>query len=144
MADHPAESFALHEMAWINVLRGEPALALPLVTRSIDILRAHGVDTSHDLHTYGEALAQLGRLDEALAILQEGLTEAVQNGQRFAEAGCLWSLGGVLGKLGRIDEARDHQVNAQEMYTNLGRPDAADIMNKLVAPVPEVNPPPLG
>lgn len=92
-----------------NVL-GELALMLQdtgRATEALEVLRQHELLVPGDHHTLvqqGKCLADLGRLEEAEAVLRRAI--------RVRDAAAEYNLGTVLDRLGRSDEARAHYEKA--------------------------------
>jgi tetratricopeptide (TPR) repeat protein len=85
------------------------------------------------LHTVGTARQLLGRMSDALDSYREGLALAEQLGDRYQEALCHRAIGDVLEQQGDLEAATVHWCAAQNLYRDLGLPDADDLVAKLTS-----------
>ncbi|NGY63401.1 tetratricopeptide repeat protein [Lentzea sp. NEAU-D13] len=107
--------------------------SLDHLNRSLALRREIG-----DLHGQGFALhsiaatyEQLGRLDEAMEAYRESLVVRREIGDRRGEAEILLCLGKILARRDRPDEARDVWTEALATFSDLGAPQASDVVRML-------------
>ena len=119
----------------VLVLCNEADLALEHAQHSLELLDDEAVSSVHAYatHTYGRALEQLGRLDEALAAYRRAASYAQQLGSTWRQASNVVDAGTVLARLGRPAEARLDMQKALQLYTRLGVPDVQEVREHLAA-----------
>lgn len=103
------EAQAWNNLGAIEFQRGDPALAVEYYQRAVDIHRRRGeqreIVTAR--HNVAVAMMELGRLDEAAALLDSARVECERNGFLEARARVLHQLGHVRLLQGRTAEAVD-------------------------------------
>jgi tetratricopeptide (TPR) repeat protein len=72
------------------------------------------------LDLLGAALAEAGRLDEAITAFSRQLEVYVELGDRYGEGEARGNLGAVLGEAGRFEEAIDVLTRAVDIFRGLG------------------------
>lgn len=150
LGDPRREAIVLNNIGdgWIG--EGDPDRGLGYIQQALDRYADLPPDSVYvaALHSRGSALERLGQLPAALDAHEQALTVAQRLGDLRAETPCLDSLGGILVRLGRTAEAKMHLRRAVELYTQLGRPEAAAVRDRLrrldlpepaAAPVPATN-----
>jgi tetratricopeptide (TPR) repeat protein len=107
--------------------------SLDHLNRSLELWREIG-----DLHGQGFALhsiaatyEQLGRLDEAMEAYRESLAVRREVGDRRGEGEILLCLGKILARKDRPGSARDVWTEALAIFSDLGAPQAADVVHML-------------
>jgi predicted ATPase len=109
----------------LAVRRGEASRAIPILTECLRIMRSqrHGVLTSVVAGDFAEALAMSGRLDEALATIEEAITDIV-NGDTSYDMPEILRLKGTL----QARTGASNQAAAEECFErsiNLARRQGA-------------------
>jgi tetratricopeptide (TPR) repeat protein len=107
--------------------------SLDHLNRSLELRREIG-----DLHGQGFALhsiaatyEQLGRLDEAMEAYRESLVVRREVGDRRGEGEILLCIGKILARTDQPDEARDVWTEALAIFSDLGAPQASDVVRML-------------
>jgi len=106
---------------WINL--GDPARGLELVDRSLAVIEEQQlprINLTFPTLTRAEALAALGRTEEALAAGLHGLELCRGRHLAAVEASAAEFLGGLLGGLGRVEQAAGYLRSAIELYRQQG------------------------
>jgi tetratricopeptide (TPR) repeat protein len=80
-----------------------------------------GIDATLARMNLAEVLSDRGELDEARALLEEALLVWRASGYRYLLGGCLWLLGRVLLRAGRIDDALARLGEARALFVAVKR-----------------------
>jgi signal transduction histidine kinase/tetratricopeptide (TPR) repeat protein len=110
MADSRAYAIALQYLGDVELERGNAAAALEALTAARDRKSAIGADAhwhGHTLRARARALAELGRIDEALADASTALALAERAGDRVSEVETLQALAGIHAAARAADSAAE-------------------------------------
>jgi predicted ATPase/DNA-binding winged helix-turn-helix (wHTH) protein len=103
----PYHAAAMGLRGELAVRRGEASRAIPILTECLRILRSqrHGVLTSVVAGAFAEALAMSGRLDEALATIEEAITDIVDGDTSYDMPEILRLKGTLQARIGASNQA---------------------------------------
>ncbi len=120
---------------------GENSRALEIALQALQLMQAIGDDhgVAFALHTIGYAYLALGQLNDATANFEEALDLRRQINDRYGAARTLQALGQAYAESGRRDEAGSSWQSALDLFTALGAPERADVL-ELISSLPPSEP----
>lgn len=129
------EASVLRALGDICVELGDHEQALRLADAALAVLGPDGepVDTRFTLHTRGQALVGLGRVEEGIACIGESVEMFFAMGEQYEAADVLAQLGTIHLRNGDRALAREYWLRSVRLLTELGHPDADDVRAKLAA-----------
>lgn len=113
---------AEHIAAQLHHLRGEPHLVYERAKEALDLADEHGfpVWRAFGLMELGWAVAELGRSEEGIGMMQRGLAEYEATGAKLRSPYCLGMLADQLCKAGRIEEGLQTITKALKISEEIG------------------------
>jgi predicted ATPase/class 3 adenylate cyclase len=120
--DRWLEGYAVGNLGLFELFRSGATAAVPHLRAALDLFRGLG-DASFELIfliNYAFAIGELGRMSEAVALLEEALSKSTHVGNRFSHAIAQVNIGCLLLEESRAAEAVEHLEAAVPIGRQLG------------------------
>jgi tetratricopeptide (TPR) repeat protein len=108
--DRWLEGYAVGNLGLFELFRSGATAAVPHLRAALELFRGLG-DATFELNfliNYAFAIGELGRMSEAVALLEEALSKSTQVGDRFRHATARLNIGCLLLEESRAAEAVEH------------------------------------